>query len=99
MSLLIFLALNLLLMLGLFFVGVYHFMQIDEKRKGIAARRLAPDIDLDGLEATRRTEGDAAAIQRLMREAELDPFTARAALDGLSNVSASPHRDVEKLRQ
>ena len=83
MTLLIFLALNLALMLGLFFVGVYQFMQIEEKRKGIAARRLAADIDMAAVAATRRAEGDEAAIQRLMREAELDRFTAESALQAM----------------
>ena len=83
MSLLIFLAMNLALMLGLFFVGVYQFMQIEEKRKGIAARRLAADVDMAAVAATRRAKGDEAAIRHLMNEADLDRFTAESALEAM----------------
>ena len=83
MTLLLFLVVNLLLMTGLFLAGVYLFMQIDEKRKAKPARRLAADVELAAVDALRHEQGDAAALEQLMREADVDRYTAEAALKQL----------------
>lgn len=79
MSLLLFFALNLVLMAALFAYGVYQFMQVEEKRKG---RRILAEANLDAreLQALVQAERHEEALARLMGAADVDRFTAEAAL-------------------
>ena len=87
----LFIAANLLLMATLFAVGMYQFMQIEEKRK---RRRLLTEAGVDVAElralavADRRDE----AVSRLMREADVDRFTAESTVAKLA-VSSEFKRD------
>ena len=79
MSILFFIAFNLLLMLSLFAYGVYQFLQVEEKRKG---RQLFADCVLDETEfrALIQAERYDEATARLMLAADVDRFTAESAL-------------------
>ena len=67
MTLLIFLALNLLLMVGLFLVGVYLFLQVEDKRKRNKLRLLDSSVDMSELREMLRAERHDEALQRLMQ--------------------------------
>lgn len=79
MSILVFIAINLLLMGGLFAYGVYQFLQVEAKRKGrqLLARGDLTEADLRALLAAERHD---EALTRLMLAADVDRFTAEAAL-------------------
>ena len=82
MSILLFIALNLLLMVTLFAVGVYQFMQVEEKRK---RRKLLAggDVSETELRELLRADRHDEALQRLMRAAEIDRFSAESTLEQL----------------
>lgn len=84
MSLLLFFALNLVLMATLFVFGVYQFMQVEEKRK---RRRLLADANLNEseLQALVQAERHEEALTRLMSAGDFDRFTAEAALAQLKD--------------
>ena len=87
MSLLLFFALNLVLMAALFAYGVYQFMQVEEKRKG---RRVLAEANLDAreLQALVQAERQEEALARLMAAADVDRYTAEAALKQLEACTA-----------
>jgi len=84
MTLLIFLALNLLLMAGLFLVGVYLFLQVEDKRKRNKLRLLDSSVDLSELQAMLKAERHDEALQRLMQADNIDRFSAEKAIEGLT---------------
>jgi len=80
----LFVIVNMLLMAALFAFGVYQFMQVDAKRK---SRNLLAEASLDETElsALIQAERYEEALSRLMRQADVDRFTAEAALEQLGN--------------
>ena len=83
MTLLIFLALNLLLMVGLFLVGVYLFLQVEDKRKRNKLRLLDSSVDMSELREMLRAERHDEALQCLMQADDIDRFTAESAIEML----------------
>ena len=90
MVILLFIGLNLLVMGALFAVGVYQFMQIDDKcKRRPADRRRSPlalvDVDVDAAELRELVcaERDDEARQKLMMAANVDRFTAESAIERL----------------
>lgn len=96
MTLLIFLALNLILMAGLFLVGVYLFLQVEDKSKRNKLRLLDSSVDMAELQAMLRAERHDEALQRLMQAEDIDRFSAEKAIEGLAqqdvgkNLHATP---------
>lgn len=84
MTLLIFLALNLLLMAGLFLAGVYFFLQVEDKSKRKKLRLLDSKVDLSELQAMLKAERHDEALQRLMQAEDIDRFSAEKAIEGLT---------------
>ena len=82
MTLLVFIVVNLALMFGLFLVGVYLFMQIEEKRKR-SKLLLDSSVDVGELRAMLLADRYDDALTRLMQAAEVDRFTAETALNEL----------------
>ena len=82
MTLLVFIVVNLVLMFGLFLVGVYLFMQIEEKRKR-SKLLLDSSVDVGELRAMLLDDRYEDALTRLMQAAEVDRFTAETALNEL----------------
>ena len=78
----VFILVNLLLMGALFAFGVYQFMQVEAKRK---CRRLLAEASLDAGELRDLIQAERydEALSRLMRQAEVDRFTAEATLEQL----------------
>ena len=90
MTLLLLIGCNVLLMSAFFVVGMYQFMQIDDKRKRRPSDRLRPplaladlELDLAELRELVGAERDDEARQRLMQAADIDRFTAESAIKGL----------------
>lgn len=90
MTLLLFIGCNVLLMSACLVVGMYQFMQVDDKRKRRLADRLRPplaladsELDLAELRELVSAERDDEARQRLMQAADVDRFTAESAIKGL----------------
>ncbi len=83
MMLLVFIALNLLLMLTLFLVGVYLFMQVEEKRKQNKLRLFESNVDMTELRAMLQAQRHDEALQRLMQVEDVDRYTAERALEML----------------
>lgn len=90
MTLLLFIGCNVLLMSAFLVVGMYQFMQVDDKRKRRPADRLRPplaladsELDLAELRELVSAERDDEARQRLMQAADVDRFTAESAIKGL----------------
>ena len=81
--LLVFIALNLLLMLTLFLVGVYLFMQVEEKRKHNKLRLFESNVDMNELRAMLQAQRHDEALQRLMQVEDVDRYTAERALEML----------------
>lgn len=83
MSILVFFAVNLLLMATLFAFGLYQFMQVEAKRK---CRMLLAESALDETELSRLLQSDRydEALSRLICAADVDRFTAESALAQLS---------------
>jgi hypothetical protein len=71
----LFIVANLLLMAALFAFGVYQFMQVEEKRK---RSRLLADAGIDTAELEALVQADRLdeARDRLMKDADVDQFTA-----------------------
>ncbi len=84
MTLLIFLALNLLLMAGLFLAGVYFFLQVEDKGKRKKLRLLDSSVDLSELRAMLQADEHDEALQRLMQAEDIDRFSAEKAIEGLT---------------
>ena len=76
----VFILVNILLMGALFAFGVYQFTQIEAKRK---CRCLLAEASLDAreLSALIQAERYDEALSRLMRQADVDRFTAEATLE------------------
>ena len=83
MMLLVFVALNLLLMVTLFLVGVYLFMQVEEKRKHNKLRLFESNVDMTELRAMLQAQRHDEALQRLMQVEDVDRYTAERALEML----------------
>ncbi len=83
MPLLIFLALNLLLMAGLFLVGVYLFLQVEDKGKRSKLRLRDSSVDLSELRALLQADEHDKALRRLMQADGIDRFTAEKAIEAL----------------
>ena len=81
--LLVFIALNLLLMVTLFLVGVYLFMQVEEKRKQNKFRLFESNVDITELRAMLQAQRHDEALQRLMQVEDVDRYTAERALEAL----------------
>ena len=81
--LLVFIAPNLLLMLTLFLVGVYLFMQVEEKRKHNKLRLFESNVDMNELRAMLQAQRHDEALQRLMQVEDVDRYTAERALEML----------------
>ncbi len=86
----LFIIANIVLMTALFAVGVYQFLQVEEKRK---RRRLLERGELDEAELREllRAERHEEALARLMLAADVDRFTAEAALASLE-ATQGPER-------
>lgn len=82
MFFILFILVNILLMGTFFAFGVYQFMQIEAKRK---CRNLLAEASLDEAElsALIRAERYDEARSRLMRQADVDRYTAESALEQL----------------
>ena len=86
MQLIIIVGFNLVLMLSFFLIGVYLFMQVDEKGKRHPLL-LDSQVDIAELDAMLQAKRYEDALQRLMQVAEVDRFTAETALAQLENRS------------
>lgn len=75
----VFILVNVLLMGALFAFGFYQFMQIEAKRK---CRKLLAEASLDEQEFSALIHADRydEALSRLMRQADVDRYTAESAL-------------------
>ncbi len=75
----LFIVANLLLMAALFAVGMYQFMQVEEKRK---RSRLLTDagVDVAELQALLGADRQEEAVNRLMSAADVDRFTAESTV-------------------
>lgn len=82
MQLIIIVGFNLVLMLSFFLIGVYLFMQVDEKVKRHSLL-LDSQVDFAELDAMLQAKRYEDALQRLMQVAEVDRFTAETALKQL----------------
>ena len=82
MQLIILLGFNLVLMLSFFLIGVYLFMQVDEKGKRHSLL-LDSQVDIAELDAMLQSNRYEDALQRLMQVTEVDRFTAEKALKQL----------------
>ncbi len=84
----LFIIVNLLLMGALFAFGMYQFMQVEEKRK---RGRLLSDagVDIAEMQALMGADKRDEAVSRLMRAADVDRFTAEAALAQISDSSVA----------
>ena len=82
MSIILFFVVNFLLMATLFAFGVYQFMQVEEKRK---RSKMLLDAGMDEVELHALVQADRydEALSRLMSAADVDRFTAEAALEQL----------------
>ena len=94
MDILLFISCNLLIMSAFFVGGMYQFMQVDEKRKGPPADRLRRplplmelELDIAELQELVRAERYDEARQGLMTAADVDRFTAEAAIKRLKKHS------------
>ncbi len=88
MFILVFIIVNLLLMAALFLVGVYQFMQVEEKRK---RSKLLLDAGLEAAELQALLDADRydEALNRLMTAADVDRYTAESALAQIIDSSIS----------
>ena len=91
MVFLLFIVLNLLLMATLFAVGVYQFMQVEEKRKR-SKLLLDAGMDVAELQALVNADKYDEALNRLMQGADVDRFTAESALAQLKDANESVNR-------
>ncbi len=93
MTALVFFIFNLLLMGGVFLYGMYQFMQVEEKRK---RRDLLSQATLDEAElsALLRAQRYDEALASLMRQADVDRFTAQSALDLLLAEDPAPREKM-----
>lgn len=81
MALLIFLALNLLLMAGLLLAGLYLFLQVEDK-----AKRSKPRLNQSSvaeLQALLQAQGHDEALQHLMQTDDMERFSAEQAIEAL----------------
>lgn len=80
----LFIVANLVLMAGLFAFGMYQFMQVEEKRK---RSRLLTDagVDVAELQALLGADRQEEAVNRLMRAADVDRFTAESTVAKLKD--------------
>ena len=92
-----FIGINLVIMSALFAVGIYLFLQIDDKQKRQPVDRLrgavlVSEMDIDEVELRQlvRDERYTDAIQRLITEAEVDQFTAEATIEALKKQEYRP---------
>ncbi len=86
MYLVLLIVINLALMTTLFLYGVYKFMQVEEKRKRNQLQ-LDSRADIAELEALLGQDRYDEALQRLMRDADVDRYTAESALKQLKKDS------------
>jgi len=100
-----FIGINFLIMSTFFGIGIYLFMQVEEKRKRHPADRLrgavlVSEMDVDEIELRQlvRDERYTDAIQRLIHDAEVDQFTAEATIEALKKQEYRPffRRDTSK---
>ena len=97
MHIAIFIAINLLIMSAFFGVGIYLFLQVEDKQKRRPVDRLrgavlVSEMDVDEVELRQlvRDERYTDAIQRLITDAEVDQFTAEATIEALKKQEYRP---------
>lgn len=102
MDILLVIGFNLILMSAFFVLGIYQFLQIDDKQKRRPADRLRSavlvselDVDEGELRELVRDERYTDAIQRLITDADVDRFTAEAMIEALKKQEYRPffHRN------
>jgi hypothetical protein len=93
----LFIGINLLIMSVFFIVGIYLFLQVEDKQKRQPADRLrgavlVSEMDVDETELRQlvRDERYTDAIQRLITEAEVDQFTAEVTIEALKKQEYRP---------
>lgn len=97
MHIAIFIAINLLIMSAFFGVGIYLFLQVEDKQKRrpvdhLRGAVLVSEMDVDEVELRQlvRDERYTDAIQRLIHDAEVDQFTAEATIEALKKQEYRP---------
>lgn len=98
MSFLLLIGLNILLMVVCFAVGIYQFLQIQDKRKrqdqwhrrtGGMIREF--EIDETEIRQLVRNEQYEQAVKHLMHHAEVDQFTALSAVEQIKQEEYVPY--------
>ena len=84
-------------MVGLFLVGVYLFLQVEDKRKRNKLRLLDSSVDMSELREMLRAERHDEALQRLMQADDIDRYTAEKALEQLTEQVVRKHKLTESL--
>jgi hypothetical protein len=97
MSIMLFIGFNLLIMSTFFVLGIYQFLQIEDKQKRRPADRLRRavlvselDVDESAVRQLVRDERYTDAIQRLITDADVDRFTAEAMIEVLKKQEYRP---------
>lgn len=90
----LFIVVNLLLMAALFAFGMYQFMQVEEKRKR-SQLALEGDLDVAELQALALADGHDEAVDRLMRAADVDRFTAESTVARLTASGRPPGSSLQ----
>lgn len=103
MDILVVIAINVIMMSALFVVGIYQFLQIEDKKKRRPMDRLrtsvmVAELDVDEVTIRRlvRDERYADAVQHLIDYAEVDRFTAQATVETLKQQEYRPYRTRKK---
>ena len=93
----LFIGINLLIMSAFFGVGIYLFLQIEDKQKRQPVDRLrgavlVSELGVDEVELRQmvRDERYTDAIQRLITDAEVDQFTAEVTIEALKKQEYRP---------
>lgn len=98
MSVLLLIGLNILLMIVCFAVGIYQFLQIEDKRKRRDSLRLRSGVRISEFEIDEteirqlvRNEQYEQAVKHLMHHAEVDQFTALSAVEQIKQEEYVPY--------
>lgn len=99
MEIVVVIGINLIMMSVLFVVGIYLFMQVEDKQKRRPVDRLRRvqvvselGIDEGVLRQLVRDEQYDYAVQHLMDHGEVDRFTAEATVETLKEEEYRPYR-------
>lgn len=98
MDIVVVIAVNVMMMSAFFLVGIYQFLQIEDKKKRRPVDRLRSSImvselivDEVALRQLVRDERYVDAVQHLIDYADVDRFTAEAAIETLKQQEYRPY--------